>query len=93
MLNDMPITDTRTIRITASLHRRLSERSRVSHATLDQTIAAALDSLQEQEFWRAVDATMGTPEAEEDLKQEAASFDGALADGLGGEEYDWDSLA
>ncbi|MDR0594165.1 MAG: hypothetical protein LBG60_13125 [Bifidobacteriaceae bacterium] len=84
---------TTTIRLPRSLHRRLSEFARQRQLTVAAAVEASLEAARREEFWSAVDRQMCTAEARAANQAEAASFDGALVDGLDDESAYWLSLS
>ncbi len=83
--------DVTTIKVPRTLQRRIAERARRQHVTQAEVIEAALDEADKAAFWEAVERTMGTPEAQADLKAESERFAGALKDGLDPDE-DWSDV-
>lgn len=77
---------TTTIKVPTQLRDRLARRARLQHTTLSGAVAAALDVVEEAEFWAEVRATMGAT----DLAQDAEQFSGAASDGL--EPEDWSDI-
>jgi predicted transcriptional regulator len=85
----MATTATTTIRIPRSLHRQLSEYAKPRRLTLVGAIERSLEAALQEEFWAAVDASMGTTEAVAESQAEAASVSGTLRDGLDDESAYW----
>lgn len=82
---------TTTIRVDEKVRARLAERAKAEGKPMSQVIDEALEAQAEQEFWAEVRRTMTTPEAKEDLRNEAERLSGGYKELLGPDE-DWSHL-
>jgi hypothetical protein len=90
----MPSSDTKMVRIPASLHKRLTERASLSNTTLAGVISQTLKVAEEFEFWAELDRTMTGSAALAETASELAIWQPAAKDGLSDDEtFDWNGLA
>jgi len=76
-----------TVKVSDSLHSRLRELAKTKGTTIGGVIGQSLDVMEETEFWKALEATMGSNAPSSD----ADYFDGSLSDGLDPNET-WEDI-
>jgi hypothetical protein len=69
---------TKTMRVDERVRARIAARARAEGTSMSQVIDEALDARDEQEFWSRVRRTMTTPQAREELTQEAENLSGGM---------------
>ncbi|WP_157984099.1 ribbon-helix-helix protein, CopG family [Nesterenkonia muleiensis] len=82
---------TTTIRVDEKVRARIAERSKAQGKPMSQVIEEALEAQADQEFWAEVRRTMTTPQAREDLRNEAEKLSGGYQELLD-EDEDWGHL-